>query len=116
MDHRRFNAENGQDDEGKVVIRGDHDAVTGRTGMFVRNASQFAFGIYRSSHPRRGKYAPILCRADRDIEIFVLSIRDRLEARVFEEEPDHDATGFVLDRRDARVVHFLVGEAICPKQ
>lgn len=82
--------------------------------MFARNTIKFAFRIYCGSLLGWGEYAPILRGrgADRDIEILILSIRDRFKARVFEEKADHNSSGFILDRKNTRAVHFVVGGAI----
>lgn len=84
--------------------------------MFARGAIEFAFRIYCGSLLGWGEYAPILRGADRDIEKLILSIRDRFKARVFEEKADHNSSGFILDRRNTRGVHFAIVIAITSKQ
>lgn len=42
VDHFRLDAEQGQDDKGKVIIRGNHDQVAGISGASVRAAAVFS--------------------------------------------------------------------------
>lgn len=117
MNHIRLNAKGGQNDEREVIFCRDNHAFTGTAGVLVCDAIEKTFGIHWFVVDGRNPNAPILSRADGDIKVALVgSGHRRVIACVSEEEAEDNVLSLVFDRRDARLVYFIVRFAVFPEQ
>lgn len=116
MDHGRLDPEKRQNDERKIIVRGNDHAITWRAGVLVSRSIQNTVGVLRASHYRREEYPAFLCGADGDVEIvFIISsgsVRVNKTGNISQEKSDDDTAGLIFDGRDAGRVDLWHSAAV----
>ncbi len=97
MDHGRLNFEYWQNDEGKIVIRGNHHILTGHARKLVGNSVEGTACIYRLRHQRRlPDTSRACCGTNGYIEVVVICLGEDLIIRRGRVASTLSLTGIVI--------------------